>query len=676
MRVEPFSPDTGGRLLPDTEPRRSGIGVQDSAYIASPDRGSGGFELYSDRVGAFLARWRHWREGFEQRIGPAVRRYWALYRNFEDTQPAAAGQEWRDRTVIPEAYKIIETRLPRKILGLWGTPESWGVRGRGYRDEDYEDMVKTLIEECLDEIGSGDARGELFMKRLIDAERYRQIMGHVFIKAWWRRDRDWTRTQVKSPEGKWTPIEMLETLYDNVDINWLGLDSVALDLSGQRRWLIEKVITSWERLAEDNETYKQEHGVDLYQNLDLIESGRYQTSPVQRDSYEEPRTTERWPLSDGRILSNPGEHQVELWLCWDNTRRTLTKIANRSVELDHGLAPTPRGFDPFISLPAIPVPRRVYGDSILNWVGPLARYQTRIARARADEILLNIWQQYFYREGSLKGTQMLWRPGGGAAIEAQNDDRPISDHVMIFPRRPVFQEAWQEEGYRQQQAESTAAADPVSQGVEATQKSRDVSATEIQQRVLQGGSRYELERLYDEMSLKKPLLGMVFDLLRQNLTQEKQIRVLDDNEQSEEGGFQSVSLKDLDKPIDIVITGSALDASTAERLQEIDRVINLTLNPVFQPYIEPRQTLIEMLRSTRTLRRNTKKFVKTDQMVQQAQQQALNAQAAGGPQGLGSMAAPAAGLPMAGASGAGAPGGEALKSPGGESPTQVQEVEV
>jgi hypothetical protein len=654
----------GGRLLPDTSPRRTGIGLQDSAYIASPDRGTGGYEIMTDRVGGFLARWRHWREGFEQRIGPAVRRYWALYRNFDDSSITSPGQEWRDRTVIPESFKIIESVVPRKVLSLWGQPEPFGVRGRGYRDESYEDMVRELIQQVLDDIGNGDPRAESFYKKLIDGERYKQIMGHVFWKVWWRHDQAWLRTQAKDETGKWKPIEVLETLYENVDLTWLGLDSIAIDLSGQRRWMIEKVITSHEKLVEENDIYRAQNGVDLYQNLDLIEAGRYQTSPVQRDSYEEPRVTERWPLSDGRILSNPGEHQVELWLCWDNTRRTLTKIANRSVELDHGLAPTPYGWDPYLSIPAIPVPKRVYGDSRLNWTGPLSRYQTRLARARADEILLNIFQQYIYREGVLRGAQWFWRPGGSMPLDSTNDERPLSDNIMLIPRRPVMPEAWQEEGYRQQQAEAAAGTDQLSMGLEATQKSRDVAATEIQQRVLQGSTRHELERLYDEFAFKRPLLNMIFDLLRQNLTKPKMLRILDDQEGAEDGSYQMIDLSQLDRPIDIVITGGVLDSSHAEKLAEIRELVNLTGNPVFMPLLKAREILVAMLKNTSALRRNTKRFVVTPEQQEQMmqQQQALAMGAGPGPT---SGPKPAAGQPVAGLGGA-SPGG-AMSSPGGQS---------
>jgi len=95
-------------------------------------------------------------------------------------------------------------------------------------------------------------------------------------------------------------------------------------------------------------------------------------------------------------------------------------------------------------------------------------------------------------------------------------------------------------------------------------------------------------------------------------------------------------------------------------LQEIDRLVNLAQTPVFAPYLQARQILVEMLKNTRTLSRNTKKFVKTDQMLQQEQQDAAaqQMQAQGGgpatPNG-----GPASGLPPFTV----APGGRALPTP-------------
>jgi hypothetical protein len=561
------------------------------------------------RTATWLNRWQRWRRGFEQRIGPQARKFWALYRAFDSGPIPGPGQEWRDRTVIPECFKIIEARLPRLVMAQFGAKDYIVVEGRDGQDEQYEELVRVLIEEGLDEIGKADSIGG-FLKRIIDGFRYGQIMGHVWTKTWWRTEQRWLKTKIPdlAEDGKlkgWTPVQVMQTIYDNVDFNWLGLSDLAVDLTnGPRRWAIERVQTSLYTLMAENALYRKNTGRDLYRNLDVLDM--HATAVPTRESFEEPRDTERWPLTEAQLTGgwDNDDRPVEVWLCWDNLNGTMTKIADRTIELDHGLAPTPDGIDPYIGIPAVPVPGRTYGDSILHWVGPLATYQTRIARARADEVLLNIWQQFVYREGSIRSTQLFWRPGAGMAIDAPNPDRPITDSFAVFPRRPVFQEAWQEEGYRQQQAESTAGADAVVQGNEATDKSRDVSATEIQQRVMQGSSRYQLENLYIEVSFKRPFLYKVFDLYRMNLTSPRSLRVLNQD--------ITVDLRDLDRNVDFKLGSGLFEITRQEKMKQSEVLQTLAQPPsVFAPYIQPREVLLDLFELWG--RKNKNRFVKSEQ---------------------------------------------------------------
>ena len=660
MRVDQRPHD--GPLVPAPPPSRTAAGYSTGGptYVY-PGGGTGkdAGMLLTDTASVWNSRFREWREGFEQGIGSAVRKYWSLYRIFDSGLAGGPNQSWRDRTVIPECFKIIETRIPKIVLGLFGQAENFAVEGRDRFDEEYEEVVRILLQSSIDEIGSHDPKGEVFMKRMIDGIRYSQIMGHVWWKVFWRAEDRYIKTKVRE-NGGWTPIELQERVYDNCEVIWLPLDSIAVDMSGSNRWKIERVQTSAEALRRENANYRRETGEDLYKNLALIP----EQGIVHRDTYEEPRDTEHWPLTTERISYDPKHQPVELWLCWDNEEGTLTKLVNRSIVLDEGYAPTADGLDPYIGLPAVPVPGRIYGDSILHWIGPLAQYQTRIARARADEVLLNLWQQYIYREGSLLSTQMFWRPGGGMPISQPNPDRPITDSVHIFPRRPVFNEAFREEGYRQQQAESTGNADPVSQGVEATQKSRDVSATEIQQRVTQGGSRYQLEVLYHEVAFKKPMLQAMYDLLRQNLTQPKMLRILGEDRQ--------VDLSQLDRPVDIVVGGGYREVTRQAREGEIERWLALTTNPVLGPYLRGHELLTELVRNSTSRWKDPSRFVKTEEEVKSEQQQAAAAAAAqqAAQQGVPSNGggSPIAGLPQGVAPTAAQGGAAALSGPSGEQP--------
>lgn len=672
MRVDQRGGFGGGALIPAPDPTRTAmLGMNPAAFMAMPGMGTGkdAGVVLAGGVGLWLTRWRKWRDGFEQKIGPNCRRFWALYRLYDSGTVPGPGQAWRDRTVIPECFKIVETRLPRLVMAQFGGRDYVAVEGRDAKDESYEELVRVLMESTLDDIGRADSMGG-FLKRIIDGFRYCQIMGHVWFKVWWRTEHHWLKTKQMTPEGTWQDVEALETVYEGVDLVWLGLGDLAIDLvhNGQRRWCIERVVTSLNALKTEDANYRRaNNGRALYKNLTQLDSSM--NSTLTLESYEEPRDTEHWPLDEAQMDAgvDPGDRAIELWLCWDNLKRTLTKIANRSVVLAEGKAPTPDGLDPYLGVAAVPVPGRAYGDSFLHWVGPLAVYQTRIARARADEVMLNIWQQFIYREGTVRNTQLFWVPGGGLAIDHPNPDRPISDHIQIFPRRPVFQEAWQEEGYRQQQAESTAGADAVSQGVEATSKSRDVTAAEINQRILQGSARYQLENLYIEVAFKRPLFGKIFDLLKQNLTSAKSVRVLNQD--------IVVDLRSLDRPVDFKIGGGLNEISRAEKKQQAENMVNLASNPVFGAYLKPREILLELLSSWG--RKDKSQFVKTDQEVQDAMAKAAAAaqgmgqQPGGGPQGnrpgqRGPGGGP--GPSREGGGNAGTPGGPAPAGPEGRGP--------
>ena len=636
-------------LMPAPDPQKRFREAYYPQDYYSPGQSQGPLVAPGDPViSLWTARFSQWRNGFEQRMSSKLRRYWELWRAFDRGPSPSAGQEWRDRTVVPQAFKEMSTRIPRIVLGLWGGPEPYSVQGRGYRDIEYEEMVRVLLEVTLDTIGQGDPKGELLAKRLIDGETYCQIMGHVWWKVFWRNQKRWVKTKIPSmtPGKKWDPVELLETVYDNVDITWLPISSLAIDLYGHNRWRIERIRTSFESLKAENDAYLEEFREPLYPGLAALELEAATMGSTTKDSFDEPRDTERWPLDADGSYHDPSETPVELWLCWDNVHGTLTKIANRHIRLDHGQADTPDGLDPYVGVPAVPIPGQPYGDSILNWTGPLHTRQTRLTRARMDQTLLNMFTQYLVREHALTNSTWFWRPGGVGVIRQADQSRPIADSVFMVPQKPMPPEAYQEELYTQRQSESVAAADELAQGLEGTSKSRDVSAAEINQRSGQGALRYELEILYKAATWKRPILGKVFDLLRFNLTTPRIVRIFDDHD-------VAIDLTQLDRPIDIMIGDLLTGPALAEKLNEIQTLIEMAKGDnAFAPWLKPREILIEALRSMRSMRRATGKFVKSEEEFRRDMAAMVQAQGVGSSPALNpastSLSSPAPGVGSAG----------------------------
>ena len=616
---------------PALEPQAKGqVQMAPEPFLAVPgDIGTNNIRMATSGVGLWLTRYQAWRNGFTQQIAPNCKRYWRAYRAFDDFPAYGPGQEWRDRTVLAEFYKIVESRLPAIILGQYGSPNWFATESRGAKDEMYEELWRVLMQSSFDGIGTRERHRGDFIQRMIDGHRYREIMGHVFWKMWWRTESKWLK--FKEPQlGSnghltWKNTERLVPYYDNIDFDWLTLDRIAIDLSGARRWIIERHRTSIEVLNAQDEAFYRENGRHLYdpESMREMTAARMMTQAEARDTLQEPDDTEGWPLDQPTTLWDPRHTQVEMWLCWDNVDNTLTKIVNRTVILDEGSSPTPDGKDPYISSPSIAIPNRVYGESIGGFVLGLNNYQTKIVRARGDEIVLNVFRQFMAKEGTVLSNQFFFEPGGLLEIVDDGSNRDIRSAITTLERPPVFSEAWTEEQYRQTQAEAIAEADALSQGVEATQKSRDVSAREVQQRATASSARSQFRLTYEESSVKRQMLLMAYDLIRQNLTTARTLRVLDQD--------VSVDLRALEAPINIRVGGGLYEVNRVQRLQQVQQLLDLAQRPVFTAYMKPGNLLQEALRLGDF--KQPQRFVRTDDEVAQAQAQAQGMAGGGGPGG-------------------------------------------
>lgn len=638
-------------LIPAPEPSRRAYGALPPTY--SYLGGGTGPEpegvIADPRLAPWLPRYKSWRRGFEGHISSAAKRYWRLWRNSNDYAPPGPNSEWRDRTQVPEFFKIVENRLPRKMMTQFPGPEWMSVEGRERKDEFYEELVKSLVEVSFDEIGQASKQGG-FLTRVYDGFHYCEVMGHVWWRMWWKRDLKWIKTKLPryAADGKiaeWIPYEAVDLAYDGLDLQWLPLDSLAVPLKGEdRRWAIERIQTSYQTMLDDNKAHLEATGQPLYSvdALTQLLGRRLSATAVDKEGYEEPRDTETWPLGDDQApVADADDFPVELWLCWDNRHRTLTKVADKAVVLAHGHSPTPDGLDPYWDLKAVPIPGRVYGDSLANWVEDLCNLQSRIKRNRADEVLLSLWQQFVYKSGSLKSPQTFLRPGGAIGIEDPlNPNADIRQNFMWVQRHPVLPEAYTEEQYTQSQAEAASGMDSISMGVEATSKSRDVTATETQQRVLQGNARFQMENLYIDVAWKQPLLRKAWDLIRMNLTRPKMVRVLGQDQPI------PVTLADLTQPVDFKLGGGLFEISRADRKASVERFVTLAGTPAFAQWFKQRETLTELVRLEGW--KDAARFVKTQEEydAEQAKQMAMAAAAQGmaGPGGAAPPPSPSSGL--------------------------------
>lgn len=595
-------------------------------------------------------------------------KYWRWYRAFNDPL-SDPGDWWRSNEVIPTVFKVVETLIPRYILGMFESPDWFSVEARQRRDEGYEQMCESLLRATVEEM-------KLFPK-MYEAMKYATIMGHAWGKVVWREE--YTDRQVMRPtqeidETTGQPrsgvqVDVItEEDYNNVDFEWRPLDRIFADPTGEGQWFVEEIDSTLERLVEAQDKmngtlYDKEELAKLIAGLppsraamaygggdSLTDARRGTSAGVSVEYSREPQVTEGIPneyvspMRDGIGL--------KLWQCWgwvppalrkkDKAAWRLTVIAEGKYIIRDEPSPTPDGKPPYFPIKSIPIPGRLYGESIIRYVGPLSDQQTRLANMRLDEVYLGVWQQYLYKKGALAGDNMMLFQPGGAIPVMPDPGMNVSDTFVPLPRPTVLPEHYTEDQYRQQQAEHAAAASDVMQGVSEADRQ---TATETQIKLQQGNARHMLQVLWNDYTVKKELLERTWKWLQMRLTKPKFVRTVGEE-------YAPVDLEQIQVPIDIVVSGGMFAMSKNERQQMSQELVQMAGSPAFTQWMKMGAILRRYLMDRGW--KNPEAYAKTDQevMLEAILQQM-------GPQAL-----QAAG--MAGQAGAqqGAEGG------GGEPPTQ------
>jgi hypothetical protein len=572
---------------------------RDSAYHPGPNQLNGPFDI---RINLWTARRQRSQELKQLYEGDWIR-YWKYYRNF--TEPLSDPADWwRSNETIPTVFKIVETLLPRYVVGMFSSPDWFTVEARQARNEGYERMCEQLIRATIEEM-------ELFPK-IYEALKYALIMGHAWGKCVWREE--YTERQVLIP----TPVMdvelgqevmgveaqvVTEEDYNNVDFEWLTIDRVFPDPTGEGEWYLEEIDTTLEKLEEVQKhlgVYNRSEFARLMNATpppnammkggDSLSDARSGTSAgVSVEYAREPEATEGIPFH----FTTPMRDGigVKIWQCWgwvppeargeDKAAWRLAVIADGKYILRDEPAPTPDGKPPYFPIKSIPIPKRLYGESILNYVGPLADQQSRLANMRLDEVYLGVWQQYLYRAGAVvSDNQLLMQPGGAIEVMPEQN-QSIDQTFMVLPRNPIKGEAFQEDQYRQVQAEHAAAASDIMQG-----------------------ARHMLYTMWNDYTVKKELLERTWKWLQMRMTNPRVVRTVGEE-------YATVDITQIQIPVDITVGGGLFSLSKDTRLAMDQELVQLASSPIFGPYFKPYEVLNRLLVDRGW--NNPNRFVRTEE---------------------------------------------------------------
>ena len=578
--------------------------------------------------------------------------YWRWYRN-NVTPLKDPSQWWRSNESIPTVFKIVETILPRYLLGMFDNPDWFEVEARQERDEDYENLCQQLLRTKMEQM-------KIFPK-VYDAIKYCTIMGHVWGKVLW--EEKWMTRKVMMPvvvpdsdTGEPLPgIEeqvKKEQSYNGPQFTWLPLDRVWPDPSGQERYYIEQIDTTLDEILQTQEDLNIYDPEQLALLADSLAGGAAQGNNYdeliqarQGSSFGNNISGEKLIATlDGVPWSTVAPQRdgvgVELKQCWgwvpphlrgkDKADWRLTVIANGQYKLRDVPAPTPDGKPPYFAIRSVRLPGILYGESVLNYVGPMADQQTRLANMRLDEVFLGIWQSMLIKQGALASDNSLYfKPGGYLELKTDPGTK-LSEVVSILPRTPLLPQVWQEDMYRQTQAEHAAGASENMQGVN-SQASQ--TATEVERNLQQGNARHVLQSMLFGYDFQKELLERTWEWLRMRMTTTEKIKLGSE--------YRKLDLRNIQVPIDITIGGGFFAMSRTNRISRSSQLAQMLQNPFFAQVGKPLPIFQQVL--TDIGWKNIAKFMKTEEEFanEQAQQQTREILGLADPsQGMGGQGSP------------------------------------
>lgn len=553
-------------------------------------------------------------------------RYWAWYRarTREMSDPV---DWWRSNEVVPEIFKIIETILPRHIIGMFSGPEWFTVQSTQGLGEQYERAVQSLLLYSVE-------RMNLFPK-LYEALKYALIMGHVWGKVTWRQEQGWKVRDVPvmlTDEMGMPSLDQFgrqrvssqqqmdpELVYDDPDFNWVDLWHGWPDPSGFNRWFIEQIDVNYDQLLEANEA------TGAYQNLDQVLPVAVGPTDNSADFGNEQNTVEGISFDTTR-LSRDGP-VVRLWQCWgwvppanrgpDGCAWRLQEIANGLTMIRDIPMPTPDLRIPYFPIRSIPIPNRLYGESIIRYIGPLQDQMNRIENWRMDEVQQNMWGQYIInRQAGITDNKLLFQPGGALFV----DGNP-ADVFFPIPKQAVLPEAYTESANKVSQMEQASAATPLAQGVMETNRA---TAREISTRMTQGNARFELQTMHLDYTVKKELLMRVFKLYQRHLPPERLVRLVGQSDT-----MIPLDIAQIQSPVDIVIHSGIFAFNREDKIQDISAIIAAGGGwPEFLQQFRANEFAKEIIDAFGW--RNAQRFVKNPEELaqeQQAQMQQMISQA-------------------------------------------------
>jgi hypothetical protein len=357
-------------------------------------------------------------------------------------------------------------------------------------------------------------------------------------------------------------------------------------------WVMERIPTSLEHLKYQNKQFRG--GLYDSRALGKVKVGKGSQKTRPRRGYHSGGAWASAPFDTASVLEyvdgipeQRDDDEVDVWQWWtfippsvktypDGQWRLIVIVNDEHVIRDVP-APTPDRKHPYDNIQAIPIPNRIYGESVLYWVKDLIDLRQFLEDARREEVLQKLWGQTIIDEQStLSPDDLFHRPGG--VLWVGNHVGPLRDAVMPLQKPDVAMSSYNEPALKEDQIMEAASATDPFRGQFAGGRT---TATEVNIVAQLGSGRFQLATMWLDEKLKRRKLERDFKLMQSRLDQAETVKLAGSPERR-----LSVDMRDLLWDVDIHVDSGlfgSLDTSMLNSYLQLYQIF--ASNPMANQYL-------------------------------------------------------------------------------------------
>jgi hypothetical protein len=481
-------------------------------------------------------------EAFQRPFFDKFKRWYAQYKAYRsDEEIAEAKNKGKSILYIPKTFEIIETLLPKIVLGLFSTLPYTDVRALSGPDPDTQtELINNLLTyQLTQEIG--------IVPKAAGIVKEAAIYGTVHTYQHWMFEQKDKVIREINEDGSFRDVLTEVVDKDHPDIECIPIldfffDPAAKDIDDSR-YCIRR------RWADKHELKNSAKLRRKYKNLDDIKETEDGSSyGDSADDY--------MPSEVGISLGTNTRKSIEILEYW--TDDWVVEVANRSVVIRSEENPNYHRRKPFAKLCLIPQANEYYGISIAEMLQGLQEELNVTRNQRIDNVALVLNKVFKVKHDSVVDPKRVISKAGGVIEVDEMDD------IQQLETTDVTSSSYNEEAVIKDDMDHVSG---VYDSVRGSTPVRRETATTMTLLTSAGGDRFKMMILVADAGWRSKVISQLVELNKQYLESNKTIFLPNPGRPS---AMETADIgpRDLVGEFKYMVKGSAVDPTISKEIKQ------------------------------------------------------------------------------------------------------------